>query len=128
VILSLTGQNIKDYIDGKQVVVNSYVIFTNDFISEKIQFFQDKKNLIKPEGMINSFGRKLTYRQLEKWLTPVFDKLETENFGRVNRPGRYSLMDLRKTFITNLYNSDIPESEIAKFVNHKNVTSTMRHI
>jgi hypothetical protein len=128
VIISMTGQNIKDYIDGKQVVVNSYVIFTNDFISEKIQFFQDKKNLIKPEGMINSFGRKLTYRQLEKWLTPVFDKLETENFGRVNRPGRYSLMDLRKTFITNLYNSDIPESEIAKFVNHKNVTSTMRHI
>lgn len=128
VILSMTGQNIKDYIDGKQVVVNSYVIFTNDFISEKIRILQDKKNLIKPEGMINSFGRKLTYRQLEKWMTPVFDKLEIENFGKVHRPSKYSLMDLRKTFITNLYNSDIPESEIAKFVNHKNVTSTMRHI
>jgi integrase len=124
----MTGQNIQDYINGKEIVVKSHKIFTNDFVSEKVKMFQSDTDLIKPGGMVNSFGRKLTYRQLEKWVAPFFDKLEIENFGHVHRPSNYSLRDLRSTFIINLYNSNIPESEIAKFVNHKHVATTMKHL
>jgi KilA-N domain len=117
-LLTMTEQDMVDYIDGKQIKIGKYEIFTNEYIASQFNVFKDLKHLIKPGGMVNVRGERITPRRFHKWMAPIFDKLEFVNFGQNYNPGKYTFQDFRGTFINNLFHSSIQKYEIHRYLSH----------
>ncbi len=117
-LLTMTEQDMVDYIDGKQIKIGKYEIFTNKYIASQFNVFKDLKHLIKLGGMVNVRGERITPRRFYKWVAPIFDKLELVNFGQNCNPGKYTYQDLRSTFIISLFHSSIQRYEMHRYLSH----------
>lgn len=128
--ISMTRENIIDYINGKQVKIDdTYVLYTNDFIVKKFEFLLPYVDNLLPGGMVSQYGGKLTYRQLSKWFRKYFDNLEIKNFGKIlpNLEG-YRLYDFKTMLLYRLSNSGMAISDISTFLHHKNISTTQFHL
>lgn len=128
-LILMTRKDMVNYINGIPIKIDSYNLFTNNFIKEKFAFLLPYTNNLLPGGMVNQYGGKLTYRQLCKWTRTYFEKLEQNNFGKIltNDDG-YRLYDFKTILLFRLYNSGMAISDISTFLHHKNICTTQNHL
>lgn len=134
--LALSHKQIIDYINGQSIqVVISKTYSTRSLLNtkniyEKFAYFREHQNDIDELGFINSFGRKLTFRQAQKWSYPLMYKLQMEKFGQVENPNKLliTLHSFRCSFINRLIRSNIPLPDVSQIVHHKNISTTMGYL
>ena len=86
--------------------------------------------MIAEVGFSNSYGRKLTFRQAQKWSYPCMYKLQMKKFGKVDDPSKLliTLHSFRCSFINRLLRSNVALPDVSMIVNHKNVSTTMGYL
>ena len=134
--LDLSQKQILDYINGQsiQVVIsktkNTRSLLNTDVIFEKFAYFRENQHMIAEVGFSNSYGRKLTFRQAQKWSYPCMYKLQMKKFGKVDDPSKLliTLHSFRCSFINRLLRSNVALPDVSMIVNHKNVSTTMGYL
>ncbi len=134
--LALSKKQIVDYINGQSIqVVISKTYSTRSLLNtkniyEKFEYFRKHQDEIADVGFCNSYGRKLTFRQAQKWSYPIMYKLQMEKFGQVENPSKLliTLHSFRCSFINRLIRSNIPLPDVSQIVHHKNISTTMGYL
>lgn len=134
--LALSKKQIVDYINGQSIqVVISKTYSTRSLLNtkniyEKFEYFRKHQDEIADVGFSNSYGRKLTFRQAQKWSYPIMYKLQMEKFGQVENPSKLliTLHSFRCSFINRLIRSNIPLPDVSQIVHHKNISTTMGYL
>lgn len=134
--LDLGHKQILDYINGHsiQVVISktksTRSLLNTDTIFEKFAYFRENQHMISEVGFSNSYGRKLTFRQAQKWSYPCMYKLQMKKFGKVDDPSKLliTLHSFRCSFINRLLRSNVALPDVSMIVNHKNVSTTMGYL
>lgn len=134
--LALSKKQIVDYINGQSIqVVISKTYSTRSLLNtkniyEKFEYFRKHQDEIADVGFSNSYGRKLTFRQAQKWSYPIMYKLQMEKFGKVENPSKLliTLHSFRCSFINRLIRSNIPLPDVSQIVHHKNISTTMGYL
>ena len=134
--LALSRKQIIDYIHGNSIQViipktySTRSLLNTKNIFEKFEFFRIHQNEIDELGFVNSFGRKLTFRQAQKWSFPLMYKLQMEKFGKVDDPNKLliTLHSFRCSFINRLIRSNVPLPDVSQIVHHKNISTTMGYL
>lgn len=129
-LLKMTFTNMIDFIHGKNVKIDgTHVLFTNNFVKDKLSFLIPYTPYLLPGGMVNIFGRSLTYRQLCKWIKVFFQQLEMKNFGKtLSDKDCYILLDFKTTFLYRLKSSGMSTSDISTYAHHKHTSTTEHHL
>jgi hypothetical protein len=129
-LLKMTYQNMIDFIHGKTVKIDDkHVLFTNEFIKDRLSFLIPCTPYLLPGGMVNIYGGQLTYRQLCKWVKLFFQQLEMKNFGKpMSGKDCYILLDFKTTFLYRLLISGMSTSDISVFAHHKHTSTTEHHL
>lgn len=134
--LALSHKQIIDYINGNSIQViipktySTRSLLNTKSIYEKFSYFRKHQDEIDKQGFVNSFGRKLTFRQAQKWSFPLMYKLQMEKFGQVENPNKLliTLHSFRCSFINRLIRSNIPLPDVSQIVHHKNISTTMGYL
>ena len=134
--LDLSQKQILDYINGQsiQVVIsktkNTRSLLNTSVIFDKFAYFRENQHMISEVGFSNSYGRKLTFRQAQKWSYPCMYKLQMKKFGKVDDPSKLliTLHSFRCSFINRLLRINVALPGVSMIVNHKNVSTTMGYL
>lgn len=134
--LDLSHKQIIDFLNGQSIQViisktkNTRSLLNTKTIYEKFQYFRENQHLIADVGFSNSYGRKLTFRQAQKWSYPCMYKLEMKKFGKVDNPSKLlvTLHSFRCSFINRLLRSNVALPDVSMIVNHKNISTTMTYL
>lgn len=125
-LITLNRQDIIDYING---TFNRFPLFINSFVMTKFEFLLPHIDKLLPGGMVNTYGNKLTHRQLSKWVDVYFDELEMNNFGKLLPFSEsYRLYDFKTIMLIRLHNSGMSISDISVYMHHKNISATEFHL
>ena len=134
--LELSRKQIVDFINGQsiQVVIsktkNTRSLLNTKAIYDKFQYFREHQHMIADVGFSNSYGRKLTFRQAQKWSYPCMYQLQMKKFGKVDDPSKLliTLHSFRCSYINRLLRSQVSLPDVSMIVNHKNVSTTMGYL
>lgn len=134
--LDLSKKQLVDYINGHsiQVVISktysSRQLLNTKHIYEQFGFFRQHIDDISELGFVNSFGRKLTFRQAQKWSFPLMYRLQELKFGKVDDPSKLliTLHSFRCSFINRLIRSKVPLPDVSQIVHHKSINTTMGYL
>ena len=134
--LELGHKQIVDFLNGQSIQVNlsktknTRSLLNTKTIYEKFQYFRENQNMISDVGFSNTYGRKLTFRQAQKWSYPCMYKLQMKKFGKVDNPSKLliTLHSFRCSFINRLLRSNVALPDVSMIVNHKNVSTTMTYL
>lgn len=134
--LELGHKQIVDFLNGQSIQVNlsktknTRSLLNTKTIYEKFQYFRENQHMIADVGFSNTYGRKLTFRQAQKWSYPCMYKLQMKKFGKVDNPSKLliTLHSFRCSFINRLLRSNVALPDVSMIVNHKNVSTTMTYL
>lgn len=134
--LDLSHTQIVDFINGKSVQTiipkthSTRSLLNTDTIYDKFAYFRENQAMINNVGFANSYGRKLTFRQAQKWSYPCMYKLQMKKFHKVDDPSKLliTLHSFRCSFINRLIRSNVALPDVSSIVNHKNISTTMGYL
>jgi integrase/recombinase XerD len=135
-VLELSRKQIIDFINGQsiQVVIsktkNTRSLLNTKTIYEKFEYFRTNQHMIAEVGFSNTYGRKLTFRQAQKWSYPCMYKLQMKKFDKVDNPSKLliTLHSFRCSYINRLLRNNVSLPDVSMIVNHKNVSTTMGYL